>query len=172
LEKPLHLLARIHVIRLLRKALRVGGLLLLLAAIVVGSAFSVFNWWFLPRLEQFRPQLEASLSRPAAVRFVAALSGQWQGVAPRLQLGGLRIANPVSGEALTLQQVTVLPSWWSLLSWQPLFSSIVIQGPVWRWCAMSMVTSCSMVSTCLPARPSRKPRGASLRQLAAAPEAY
>jgi uncharacterized protein YhdP len=60
---------------------------------------------------------------------VAALSGQWQGVAPRLQLGGLRIANPVSGEALTLQQVTVLPSWWSLLSWQPLFSSIVIQGP-------------------------------------------
>jgi hypothetical protein len=67
LEKPLHLLARIHVIRLLRKVLRVVGLLLLLA-ILVGSAFSVFNWWFLPRLEQFRPQLEPACPRPAAVR--------------------------------------------------------------------------------------------------------
>ncbi|BBF85894.1 possible exported protein [Aquitalea magnusonii] len=130
MEKPLHLLARIHVIRLLRKLLRIVGLLLLLTGIVVGGAFSVFNWWFLPRLEQFRPQLEASLSQASGRQVsVRALSGEWQGVAPRLQLQGLRIANPVNGEALTLQQVLVVPSWWSLLSWQPLFSSIVLQGP-------------------------------------------
>ncbi|WP_062789241.1 YhdP family protein [Aquitalea pelogenes] len=132
MEKPLYLLARIHVIRLLRRVLRIAGLLLVLAILMIGSAFSVFNWWFLPRLEQFRPQLEHSLSEASGRQVsIAALSGQWlwQDMAPQLQLGGLRIANPVSGDALTLQQVTVLPSWLSLLSWQPLFSSIVIQGP-------------------------------------------
>ncbi|MBV8680666.1 MAG: TIGR02099 family protein [Aquitalea sp.] len=130
MEKPLHLLARIHVIRLLRKLLQGLGLLLLLTCLVVGSAFTFFNWWLLPRLDQFRPQLEQSLSQATGRQVsIAGLSGQWQRVAPRLQLDGLRIANPLKGEALTLKRVELVPSWWSLLSWEPLFSRISIDGP-------------------------------------------
>ncbi|PXX48278.1 uncharacterized protein (TIGR02099 family) [Aquitalea magnusonii] len=130
MEKPPHLLARVHVISLLRKSLQALGLLLLLALLVVGGGFAVFNGWFLPRLEQFRPQLEQSLSQATGRQVsVASLSGQWQGLAPQLQLRGLRIANPVTADALTLERVAVVPSWWSLLSWEPLFSSITIDGP-------------------------------------------
>ena len=130
MEKPSNLLAHIHVIRLLRKLLKVLLGLSLLVGLAVGAAFAVFNGWFLPRLDQFRPQLEQTLSQATGRQVrIAVLSGNWQGLAPRLQLQGVHIANPQNGAALTLDRVAIQPSWWSLLAWEPLFSSVILDGP-------------------------------------------
>lgn len=98
-------------------------------------AFVLFNFLVLPRLDHYRPELERQLSRAIGREVsIASLSGQWDGLAPRLEMSGLSIADP-RGAALTLDQVAVKPSWLSLLVLEPRLSLIELKSPsldIWR----------------------------------------
>ncbi|MBW7566981.1 YhdP family protein [Chromobacterium subtsugae] len=122
-------LSRIHVLRVLKRSLLVLALLLSTVCVLLTAAFCAFTFWLLPNLDQYRPRLEQSLSGALGhdVR-IAKLSGHWEGVAPLFELSGVAIANPVSGQALTLSLVTVQPSWTSMLAWEPRLS-VLVNGP-------------------------------------------
>ncbi|WP_199154481.1 YhdP family protein [Chromobacterium sp. ASV23] len=122
-------LSHIHVLRLLKRGLLLFAAALAVAGSLLCAAFAIFTFWLLPRLDQYRPQLESSLSASLGHKVgIARLSGQWDGVAPRFELNGVSIANPVSGQALTLSAVTVQPSWTSLLAGEPRLS-VLADGP-------------------------------------------
>ncbi|GGY23203.1 YhdP family protein [Paludibacterium paludis] len=117
----------IATLRRLVKTLAVAGGL---AALLISLAFAVFTWWFLPRLDDYRPGLAAQISRavgrPVSIR---DLSGQWEGVAPRLTLNRVSITDPMGGQALTLARVDIKPSWMSLVRFEPQLALIEIAGP-------------------------------------------
>ncbi|WP_293765497.1 YhdP family protein [uncultured Aquitalea sp.] len=130
MEKHSAPLSGIHVVATVKRLLKIAGALLALAAFVVSSSFAVFTWWFLPRLDEFRPRLEQELSRSMGRTVsIGELSGYWDGVAPLLELKKLRVANPATGAALTLGGVSVAPSWWSIPAREPVFSHIVVDAP-------------------------------------------
>ncbi|WP_176394227.1 YhdP family protein [Chromobacterium violaceum] len=119
MKKPSSPLSHIHVLRVLKRSLLVLAVSLFTACALVSAAFAAFTFWLLPNLDQYRPRLEQSLSGALGHRVsISRLSGHWQDVAPQFELSGVSIANPVSGQALTLSRVTVQPSWTSLWSWE------------------------------------------------------
>ncbi|OHX15088.1 TIGR02099 family protein [Chromobacterium sphagni] len=122
-------MSHIHVLRVLKRSLLALGLLLLSACVLLSAAFGAFTFWLLPNLDQYRPQLEQGLSGALGHNVsIVRLAGRWQGVAPQFELNRVAIANPVSGQALTLSKVTVQPSWTSLLAWEPRLS-VMVNGP-------------------------------------------
>ncbi len=119
-----------RVIATLRRIVRLMLAIGTLAAVLIGAAFAVFTWVLLPRLDQYRPLLESELARATGRQVsIARLSGQWEGVAPRLSLQSLSIADPAGGRALTLSTVDIKPSWTSLLTFEPRLALIEINGP-------------------------------------------
>ncbi|POZ62950.1 YhdP family protein, partial [Chromobacterium alticapitis] len=122
-------LSHIHVLRLLKRSLLLLSLALAIGGALLCAAFAAFTFWLLPRLDQYRPQLEQSLSAALGHRVgIGRLTGHWQGVGPQFELSSVSVANPVSGQALTLRTVTVLPSWTSLLAREPRLS-VRVDGP-------------------------------------------
>lgn len=101
-----------------------------MAGVAVALAFATFNYWFLPNIDHYRPFLANTIGEKIGRKVtIQQLSGVWEGVAPRLVLKGLRIDNPHDGVALTLDAVSVVPSWLSLMAVEPRFSSIAINTP-------------------------------------------
>ncbi|MBI3144166.1 MAG: DUF3971 domain-containing protein, partial [Pseudogulbenkiania sp.] len=122
---------QLPVVASLKFALRWGGILLAVAGLLLATAFAVFSIWFLPNLEHYREELAGQLSRQTGrVVTIRQLQGQWLGVAPRLDLYGVTMANPRDGAALSFDRVSLTPAWRSLLVWSPRFSHIVVDGPV------------------------------------------
>ncbi|WP_145964266.1 YhdP family protein [Chromobacterium phragmitis] len=129
MKKPSSPLSHIHVLRVLKRSLLVMAVSLFTASALVFAAFSAFTFWLLPNLDQYRPRLEQSLSGALGHRVsIGRLSGRWLDVAPQFELSGVSIANPVSGQALTLSRVTVQPSWTSLWAWEPRLA-VRVDGP-------------------------------------------
>ncbi|WP_156039070.1 YhdP family protein [Chromobacterium haemolyticum] len=130
MEKLFSVLSHIHVVKVLKRTCALLGMAVATALTLLLAAFCAFTFWLLPNLNQFRQPLERylsqSLGRPVQV---AALSGEWLTVGPRFELGGVTIANPQDGKALTLLQVSLEPSWRSLLALEPRLSSVVVKGP-------------------------------------------
>ena len=99
------------------------------ATLAISIAFLLFTFLVLPRLDHYRGALEHQLSQIVGRQVsIGRLSGQWDGVAPLLELSRLSIANP-SGAALTLDRVEVKPSWLSVLSLSPRMALIALKGP-------------------------------------------
>lgn len=129
MEKLLGVLRHIPVIRSLKWLTKVLMWLLGIAAALVTLAFLVFSVQILPRLDHYRPDLErfigATVGRQVSI---GKLSGYWDGIAPRLELQQLVIADP-GGVALTLDRVSVVPSWLSLISFEPRLALIELRAP-------------------------------------------
>lgn len=122
---------QLPVVASLKFMLRWGGILLAAAALLLATSFAVFSLWFLPNLEHYRDELATLLSRQTGrVVTIRQLQGQWLGVAPRLDLYGVTMANPREGAALSFDHVSLTPAWRSLLVWSPRFSHIAVDGPV------------------------------------------
>lgn len=129
MKKPSSPLSHIHVLRVVKRSLLVLAVSLFTACALVSAAFAAFTYWLLPNLDQYRPRLEQTLSGALGHHVsIGRLSGHWQDVAPQFELSGVSIANPVSGQALTLSRVTVQPSWTSLWTWEPRLA-MRVDGP-------------------------------------------
>jgi uncharacterized protein (TIGR02099 family) len=129
LEKLLASLHNLPVIGSIKRLLKIAAWLATGAVALVLAVFLLFFFEFLPHIDHYRPRLEQEL-KTAIGRDVsiARLSGQWDGLAPRLDINGLSIANP-HGAPLTLDQIQIKPSWLSLLTFEPRLSLIELNGP-------------------------------------------
>ncbi|MCW3478310.1 YhdP family protein [Neisseriaceae bacterium JH1-16] len=130
MEKLLVMLGSLPVLRVLKRLLRIVGWLLGSLVALLALAFAVFTFWFLPRLDIYRPDLEAMLSQATGRKVqVGSLSGHWAGVAPVLHVTRLALLDPKGGAPLTLAGVTLKPSWWSLPALEPRFSRVELDTP-------------------------------------------
>lgn len=102
----------------------------LVAVIVVGGAAALLlRYWLLPGIGEYRPQIEAALSRAARQRItLGAVEGQWDGVRPGLALRDVRVFDRAGVERLALAKVDGTLSWSTLLAGEPRFHAIALTG--------------------------------------------
>lgn len=99
------------------------------AGALIAAGFLVFTFYVLPRLDHYRADLERAIGQAVGRTVsIGQLSGYWDGVAPRLELRRLSIADP-RGVPLTLDQVSVVPSWLSLVSMETRLALIELRAP-------------------------------------------
>ncbi|WP_177187707.1 YhdP family protein [Formivibrio citricus] len=123
-------LVRQHVWRLLkwhsRLLLRIAlGIALLLAGIA-----AAWQFWLIPRLENYRPALIAELTRAAGMPVqVGTIRGGWEGFRPELSLGEISVLDPAGVPALRLARLEGALSWWALPMGRLHFSRIELVQP-------------------------------------------
>jgi uncharacterized protein (TIGR02099 family) len=97
-----------------------------LAALVLVTRYVV-----LPNIEQYRPVLEAALSRSLGLRVeIASLDAQWRGLRPQLGLHGLRVHDREGRPALAFDNVEAELAWSSLWHLQPRLHRLEVRSPV------------------------------------------
>ena len=109
--------------RLLRRiALAIALLLALVAA--------TWQFWLIPRLENYRPALVAELSRAAAMPVqIESMEGGWDGVRPELRLNNLSALDASGKPVLSLARLEGALSWWALPLGRLHFSRIELAQP-------------------------------------------
>lgn len=105
------------------------GLGLLLALwLLLAAAWGALHGWIVPRIGDFRPQLEAQAQRALGVPVrIAGISARSVGFFPTVELTGVALLDPEGREALRLPRVVVALSPRSLLRLG--FEQIFIEGP-------------------------------------------
>jgi uncharacterized protein (TIGR02099 family) len=93
------------------------------------------RFWLAPRLPQYLPEIQASLSQSAGqpVR-IGAIEMDWTELKPSLTLRDVGIGSGVGGvegeaEALTVERIDARLSWRSLWAWKPVFSLLALEHP-------------------------------------------
>ncbi|MEW5889670.1 MAG: YhdP family protein [Pseudomonadota bacterium] len=121
-------------IRRLPSPLRLLRILLWTAAIAyfgLAALVLVTRYVVLPNIEQYRPVLEAALSRSLGLRVeIASLDAQWRGLRPQLGLHGLRVHDREGRPALAFDNVEAELAWSSLWHLQPRLHRLEVRSPV------------------------------------------
>lgn len=113
---------RWHSRLLMRLVLAVAAILLILAAL--------WQFWFIPRLEHYRPMLVAEFSRATGMQVqIRELGAGWDGVRPRLSLRGVQVSDPAGQAALQFAGLEGALSWWILPLGELHFSRITLDAP-------------------------------------------
>src|SRR5512134_4021625 len=101
------------------------GLYFVLAVVMLGLRF-----WVLPAVTDYKPQIEAAVSRALGERVeIGAITAEWLGLHPRLELAGVKIFDRRGKEALGLASVDATVAWRSILAGELRFRSIVFDRP-------------------------------------------
>lgn len=99
--------------------------MVLLAVSIIG-----LRYWLLPDIERYHEQITRSLTQSLGRTVtIEHISGDWQGLRPRLGLTNLSILDERKQPALMLPEVHVSVSWWSVLSLELRFASLEIERP-------------------------------------------
>ncbi len=112
-----------------RRGLRFVVAFLLLAYFTAGIGYLVVRHWVWPRVDQWRPAIEARLAGEigAPVR-LGELVADFDRLNPRLMVHGAEIGAP--GEpGLRLDRIEALLSWRSVLAMEPIFRLLRIEAP-------------------------------------------
>ncbi|MCK6392763.1 YhdP family protein [Zoogloea sp.] len=105
-------LSFLHLPRLCLQRLAWAGVI---AYFVFGLAFLVLRHGVLPKVPDYRGEVAQMLSRSLGLPVdIASLSADWQGLHPRLQMGGLTIRDAAGQAALSLDRVDAEVGWSSL----------------------------------------------------------
>lgn len=97
---------------------------------LVGLSVLALREIVLPRVNDFRDDVAAVLSRAAGVPVsIGSLRADWPGLRPRLHLSGVVLSDAGGGDALRLDRVDATLAWSSLLRWEPHFDSVVLFSP-------------------------------------------
>lgn len=108
---------------LLRIALAVVSVLLIIA--------TLWQFWFIPRLDQYRPMLVAELSRATGMSVdVGGLQAGWDGARPRLALLDVSALDAGGQTALRFGKLEGALSWWALPVGKLHFSHLALDAPV------------------------------------------
>jgi uncharacterized protein (TIGR02099 family) len=103
--------------------------LLLVFWLVVGATWGVLHGWIVPRIEEFRPQLEITASKALGVPVrIGRITAQSQGLIPSFELRDVTLQDSAGRQALVLPRVMVALSVASL--WGGGFEQLVIDKPV------------------------------------------
>jgi uncharacterized protein (TIGR02099 family) len=99
--------------------------LLVLAFGIIG-----LRYWLLPGIEQYHDKITQSLTQSLGRTVtIEKISGDWQGLRPRLSLVNLSVLDAQKQPSLVLPEVHVSVSWLSVLSAELRFSSLEVDRP-------------------------------------------
>lgn len=116
-------------LRAIKLLLRYLTLLLIAVYFLVAGFLLVSKYWFLPQINSWRPQIEASISEVLGVKVqLDRLDAQWQGLTPSFELKGLTIFDTEGDEALVVPSVKAILSWRSIPALELRFRYIGLDG--------------------------------------------
>ena len=101
-----------------------------IAYFVVGLVFLVLRHAVLPQVPAYRGEVAQLLSRALGLPVdIGSLSADWQGLHPRLQMGGVTLRDAAGQAALTLDRVDAEVGWSSLLLMRLRLHRLEIDSP-------------------------------------------
>lgn len=112
-------------------ALRVTLISAMVAYFVVAAVLLVTRYYVLPRVDQWRPDIEQALSQAVGtpVKF-DAISADWRGLNAHLTLSNLRILDEQGVAQLGIPATEAIVSWRSLLSLEPVFRYVGVEDVI------------------------------------------
>lgn len=117
-------------LRIVRTALRVTFWSVVAAYFAFGALLIVTRYAILPRIDAWRPQIEAMASRVLQGRVtIGRIEAGWRAFNPHLALNDVQITGPRGGPALALPRVDATVSWLSLLHLEPRFTALRTLSP-------------------------------------------
>lgn len=97
----------------------------------LGALVLVTRYTVLPNIQEFRPEVEAALSRSLGLTVrIERIDASWPGLRPHLALHGLRVHDPAGRPALAFDKVEADLAWRSLWLLKPLLHRLEIRQPV------------------------------------------
>jgi uncharacterized protein YhdP len=103
----------------------------LVAYFLAAAALLVTRYWVLPRVNEWRPEIEQALSEAAGVPIkVETIDAQWYGINATLELKNLRIYDAENVAQLGIPEIEVIVSWRSLLQLEPVFRYVGVNDLV------------------------------------------
>jgi uncharacterized protein (TIGR02099 family) len=99
-----------------------------MAWLLLGLTWGALHWWIVPRIDEFRPQLEAQATRALGLPVrIGAISAQSNGMLPSFELSRVSLLDAQGREALSLPRVLVSVSPRSF--WRLGFEQVYIDAP-------------------------------------------
>lgn len=97
---------------------------------VVAIGLLGVRYWVLPHVDQWRPQIEAYVSRAVGARVtIGVIQADWQGLNPRLELASVQVYDDQSAPVLTLPTVSAVLAWRSLFTLSPTLLRLRLERP-------------------------------------------
>ena len=97
---------------------------------IATGLFLGLRYVVLPRVDSFRPRIEAIVSEKLHAQFtIGKLAPFWSGFQPGVDVTNLVIRDPEGKPALTIPHATATLSWKSLWQFHPALSSLIVDQP-------------------------------------------
>jgi uncharacterized protein (TIGR02099 family) len=117
-------------LRAVRTMLRFAFWSLVAAYFAFGTLLLVTRYYVLPRIDQWRPQIEGIASRALkGTVTVGRIEVGWRAFNPHLSLNDVQVTGPRGGPPLALPRVDATVSWLSLVSMEPRFVALRLLAP-------------------------------------------
>lgn len=117
-------------LRAVRATLRFAFWSLVAAYFAFGALLLVTRYYVLPRIDQWRPQIEAIASRVLnGTVTMDRIQAGWRGFNPHLSLDDVLVTGPRGGPPLALPRVEATVSWLSLATMAPRFVALRLLSP-------------------------------------------
>lgn len=117
-------------LRTVRATLRLAFWSLVVAYFLFGALLLVTRHYLLPRIDQWRPQVEAIAGRALQGQVtIGRITAGWRGFNPHLSLDDVQVTGPHGGAPLALPRVDATVSWFSLLAMEPRFAALRLLSP-------------------------------------------
>ena len=114
----------------LRHTLRVLAVIALVLYFIVAAVLVGLRYLVLPHIEDFRPRIEAVVSSHLHAELrIGKLAPHWLGFNPGIDVTDLTIRDRHGHIALNVPHATATVSWRSLLTFEPLLSSLLVDQP-------------------------------------------
>lgn len=116
------------VVKLFLRVLLVAAILAYFAA---AAGLLATRYWLLPRIDQWRPEIQQALSRAVgtAVRF-DSITADWRGLNANLKITNLTILDEDGVAQLGVPMTDAIVSWRSLLTLQPVFRYVGVEDVI------------------------------------------
>lgn len=116
-------------VKLATRVLEAAITLVAVVYLALGAGLLTLRYAVLPNLQQFVPWIERTSSQALGLPVhVGRARASWHGLMPTVALDNLVIDDPQGKPALRFASVQALPSWESLVQFQPRFAQLVVRG--------------------------------------------
>jgi len=120
----------IGALRAVRATLRFAFWSLVAAYFAFGALLLVTRYYVLPRIDQWRPQIEGIAGRALkGTVTIGRIQAGWRAFNPHLSLNNVQVTGPRGGSPLALPRVDATVSWLSLASMAPRFVALRLLSP-------------------------------------------
>ena len=102
---------------------------MLVAYFLAATGLLAARYWVLPRADQYRPHIEALLSRELGVQVdIGSIRAQWYGLNAALELKDISVSDDFGVTRLAIPEVDAVLSWRSIYKLKPVFRYLGVEG--------------------------------------------